>query len=294
MFSSRTVYNSEHLHNPSAINKSNSRASVSKYPPTLKNVTVSSKSYADTVKASSSNKFNPKSSVSCSKSSVSQGPAVSFGPSIKSSVKPTVSYKHSNGPRSPTDSQGAKSAESRVPIASSMHTAASKKINNNSVKNISKSKCYEETIVYDILDEKVSLPYIKVSTSHCKAPLRFLIDSGSSICLIRESSLSPKPQLENHIIKFKGINDVDSYAKTKGKFILSINLKDNDVLPFYFHVIGDDINLPYDGIIGTSFMKAYKVNVLYSKSRLEISDDPSRYFNMIMTRPSYTVPAHCH
>lgn len=324
MFSSKTVYNSKCIDNLNVLNKCNAKASVSKCPTVSKDAPASSKLYADVVKNSPSKKSCFKSSESCSKSSEScskssescskssaQGPAVSFDPS--------VSYKASNGPRSCPVLRVYRSAESRSPNVLPRQVTASENINNivkkypkpaesrspdvlsrrtavsekikNTVINNSKSSSYEETIVYDILDEKVSLPYIMVSTSHSKTPLRFLVDSGSSICLIRESSLTPKPNLENHIIKFKGINDVDTYAKTKGKFILSINLKENDNLPFYFHVIGNDINLPYDGIIGTSFMKAYKVNVLYSKSRLEISDDPNRYFNMIMTRPSYTVPA---
>lgn len=150
--------------------------------------------------------------------------------------------------------------------------------------------------VYDISQSKISLlPFIEVKTSHSERPLKFLIDTGSSICLVKKSSLSKEPILESDIVKFKGINDVGSFAETKGRFTLSIQHENATAsFPFHFHVVSN-VNLDYDGIIGTNFLSTYKASILYTDSKLQLITENPFYFELkIPSQMVYTIPARCN
>lgn len=151
-------------------------------------------------------------------------------------------------------------------------------------------------MVYDISqNKKTSLPYIEVHTSHSQSPLKFLVDTGSSICLVKGSSLSKEPMCDSHTVKFKGINDLGSHAETKGRFILSIfnSPQTEEVsIPFYFHVVSN-VNLDYDGIIGTNFLSIHKASILYSDSKLkcEVPTGTTVHFELKTYDQTYVIPA---
>lgn len=144
--------------------------------------------------------------------------------------------------------------------------------------------------VYDISQNKrTSLPFIEVKTSHSKNSLKLLVDTGSSICLVKDTCLSEIPSLDSEKVKFKGINDIESFSVTKGRFILSIIHDNNNEFPFHFHVV-DKINLDYEGIVGTDFLTKYCASICYKTSQLQIPNDPPVNFKL-NRKISYIIPA---
>lgn len=71
-----------------------------------------------------------------------------------------------------------------------------------------KIKISSEIPLYEITSplKKISLPCIYIKTSLSVHPLRFLLDTGASISLVKKSSLNKIPELSNEIVKIKGIN----------------------------------------------------------------------------------------
>lgn len=171
----------------------------------------------------------------------------------------------------------------------------SNKVITNSMENNNPANCVLDyfsqktdnySFIYDVFpNSSSSLPYIVVKTSHTKESIRLLVDSGSSICIIKNQCLSEPPTVENDILKFKGINDIDTFSETKGKFTLSLELENEVKVPYYFHIV-DKINLEYDGILGSNFLEWYKASISYGTSKLIIQDNPLYYFNL-KTTPLY-------
>lgn len=132
----------------------------------------------------------------------------------------------------------------------------------------------EKIVTINNINNKVSLPHVYLKTNFNEKPLCFLIDTGSTISIVKLSSLSNQPVLGPEIIKLKGLSDNDSYCESIGsielKFQHRISDKNKIVFDFMFHAIDDTINLIYDGIIGSDFIQYFKIDVQYSTNTLNL------------------------
>lgn len=129
------------------------------------------------------------------------------------------------------------------------------------------------------------LPHVLVDTQASDIPLSLLVDSGSAICLLKESSVQIDQKLIKESIKLKGIDPSDETTHTEGHFQLKLKF-DNKPIPFKFHVVRD-INLPYDGIIGTDFLTAFGCKIDYTHDILKIGKlDIKLHFS----EPFYVIP----
>lgn len=120
----------------------------------------------------------------------------------------------------------------------------------------------------------ISLPHVYLKSNYNDEPLCFLIDTGSTISIVKYSSLHNKPVLDPEIIKLKGLSDNDSYCEYLGsirlKFDYRVSSKSKILFDYVFHAINDTINLNYDGIIGSDFIQYFKIDIQYSKNILNL------------------------
>ena len=155
--------------------------------------------------------------------------------------------------------------------------AKSKEIPNNST-----------TTIYEITCDplKKSLPHITTKTSVSNKPLSFLIDTGSSISLIKRSSMQSCPSLDKTILRLKGVdNNTDTFS-TLGKFKLNISLPEEN-LYFPFHVV-EKIHLSYDGIIGNDMLNNYHGKIDYNKNELDLNKN---IIKLKFSEPTYNIAA---
>ncbi|KAH9638024.1 hypothetical protein HF086_014885 [Spodoptera exigua] len=128
-------------------------------------------------------------------------------------------------------------------------------------------------------------PHVLVESSVSEIPLSLLVDSGSSISLLKQSSIEKQPKLINEKIQLKGIDMAEDCIKSQGHFKLQIKLPKSSV-SHQFHVI-ERINLPYDGIIGSDFLNAHNCNINYTKNLLQIG---GLSLKLHFHDPTYLVP----
>ncbi|CAH3988163.1 unnamed protein product [Pieris brassicae] len=113
------------------------------------------------------------------------------------------------------------------------------------------------------------LPFVEVQTSVSTKLLKLLVDSGASICLIKKSSIT-----------FSGIGTADKPMRSFGRIPIEFNS-----LKYPFHII-DNINFPYDGIIGNDFLSDNYSNIVFKNESLTISQvELALKFN----EPIYTI-----
>ena len=83
--------------------------------------------------------------------------------------------------------------------------------------------------------------------------LKFLIDTGAEISVIKGSSLNPGVNYQLHKgVDIKGISD--AVLKTEGIIELKL-LTDTHETVHAFHVLGEPSALQYDGIVGKDFLE---------------------------------------
>lgn len=138
---------------------------------------------------------------------------------------------------------------------------------------------------------KISLPHVLLKTNMNNKPLRFLIDTGSTISIVKLSSLLNQPVLGPDIITIKGISDNDSTCESLGSielgFEYQISSTSKIMFGFMFHAISDTINLYYDGIIGSDFIQNFKIDIQYSTNSLNLQ---SYLIPICFSKPSYIIP----
>ncbi|CAH4023818.1 unnamed protein product [Pieris brassicae] len=124
------------------------------------------------------------------------------------------------------------------------------------------------------------LPFVEVQTSVSTKLLKLLVDSGASISLIKKSSIRNMPEIDEHTITFSGIGTADKPMRSFGRIPIEFNS------PRYrFHII-DNINFPYDGIIGNDFLSDNYSNIDFKNESLTISQvELALKFN----EPIYTI-----
>ena len=95
-------------------------------------------------------------------------------------------------------------------------------------------------------------------------PLKFLLDTGASVNLIKRSEVSPYINIDkNSIIILKGITPES--LNTLGKVI--INFFDTNA---EFHLVEDNFPIEEAGILGNDFFRKNNARINYSENYLEI------------------------
>ncbi|CAH4023826.1 unnamed protein product [Pieris brassicae] len=124
------------------------------------------------------------------------------------------------------------------------------------------------------------LPFVEVQTSVSTKLLKLLVDSGASISLIKKLSIQNMPEIDEHTITFSGIGTADKPMRSFGRIPIEFNS-----LRYRFHII-DNINFPYDGIIGNDFLSDNYSNIDFKNESLTISQvELALKFN----EPIYTI-----
>jgi len=87
--------------------------------------------------------------------------------------------------------------------------------------------------------------------------LKFLIDTGAEISIIRSSSLTPGVSYQLHEgVDIKGISN--TVMRTEGTIDLKLFTDTHETM-HTFHVLGEDSEMHYDAILGKDFWKREKV-----------------------------------
>ncbi|CAH4030463.1 unnamed protein product [Pieris brassicae] len=130
---------------------------------------------------------------------------------------------------------------------------------------------------YEILSDpsKTLLPHVLVDSSVSDIPLSLLVDSGSSISLLKNISIQKQPRIIKESIQIKGIDSSDEAINTAGHFQLKLKIS-NSTLTHKFHIV-NNINLPYDGIIGSDMLNALSCKIDYTKDLLYIDHKPLKW-----------------
>ncbi|CAH4030924.1 unnamed protein product [Pieris brassicae] len=88
------------------------------------------------------------------------------------------------------------------------------------------------------------------------------------------------PEIDEHTITFSGIETADKPMRSFGRIPIEFNS-----LKYRFHII-DNINFPYDGIIGNDFLSDNYSNIDFKNESLTISQvELALKFN----EPIYTI-----
>lgn len=149
----------------------------------------------------------------------------------------------------------------------------------------------EKTFTINYVNDRVSLPHVYLKTNYNDKPLCFLIDTGSTISIVKHSSLHNKPVLGTEIIKLKGLSDNDSYCESLGSIRVSfdyrVSSKSKIKFDYLFHAIDDTIHLHYDGIIGSDFIQHFKIDIQYSTKTLSLE---GYEIPIYCSKPSYVIP----
>lgn len=120
-----------------------------------------------------------------------------------------------------------------------------------------------------------------MQTSVSSKPLKLLVDSGASICVVNVKSIKIMPEIMKHIISISGITPNNS-MKTLGHIPIYY-----ESLNHNFHVVILEDFL-YDGIVGNDFLSKFNCKIDYTQNNILISDKVKLTLNF--TEPIYTIP----
>jgi hypothetical protein len=91
--------------------------------------------------------------------------------------------------------------------------------------------------------------------------MRFLLVSGANLCLCKHGSIREGTVYNSaKSVKVKGISNV--IENTLGEIELELSTGDHET-EHKFQVVGDGINIPYDGILGKDFFEDKKAKIDY-------------------------------
>ena len=115
--------------------------------------------------------------------------------------------------------------------------------------------------------------------------MSLLIDTGASICLLKKSVLINDIKIYPTDIFIKGIDSKDGDTlKSLGFVNLKLKFGENYIMHKFY--IFDDLQLPYDGIIGTDLFIAYNCKLNYNTNSLEIKNYKTK---LLFNEPSYII-----
>ncbi|CAK1542644.1 unnamed protein product [Leptosia nina] len=127
-----------------------------------------------------------------------------------------------------------------------------------------------ESNVFEITNNPaiMLLPHVLVESTVSDIPLSLLVDSGSSVSLLKITCIERLPKLNKEKNQLKGIDSSEEPIQTRGHFQLKLRLPKSSI-SHQFHVI-DKIHLPYDGIIGSDMLNAHSCNIDITNNALHI------------------------
>lgn len=102
--------------------------------------------------------------------------------------------------------------------------------------------------------------YANIQLNISNSPLKFLVDSGAAISIIKENFLKHNVEInQNNRCNIVGIsnNKSESFGTVKAEINL-INISNKHV----FHVVPQDFSIPCDGILGLDFFQKYKCEIV--------------------------------
>ncbi|CAH4026735.1 unnamed protein product [Pieris brassicae] len=234
-----------------------------------------------------------KSSVSVQQSKTSDLPITKSSVSVQQSktsdlpiTKSSVSVQQSKTSDLPTTKSSVSVQQSKtsdLPITKSSVSVQQSKTSDLPINksSVSAQECTtnlpKPTRSYEILSDpsKTLLPHVLVDSSVSDIPLSLLVDSGSSISLLKNISIQKQPRIIKESIQIKGIDSSDEAINT-AKIQLKLKIS-NSTLTHKFHIV-NNINLPYDGIIGSDMLNALSCKIDYTKDLLYI-EHPSNIPN---------------
>jgi hypothetical protein len=96
--------------------------------------------------------------------------------------------------------------------------------------------------------------------------MRFLIDTGAELCLCKYSSIKEGISYDTRkTLNVKGISD--SIIKTLGELNIGLCTKGHK-MEHPFQIVGDGIDIPYDGILGKDFFERKGAKIDYSQRQV--------------------------
>lgn len=119
------------------------------------------------------------------------------------------------------------------------------------------------------------------TSDHCYITLyyqdiefRFLIDTGASSSLIKLEKLKLTKSKYNptEILTLNGLS-ANTPVKTIGSIVLNTRIH-NKFLDIKFHIVKQESNIPFDGLIGQDFLKQEGAEINYSQGFLKIKSLP--------------------
>ena len=118
---------------------------------------------------------------------------------------------------------------------------------------------------------KSRLDTVTIRTNSSKTgKLKFLIDTGAEISVLKESSIHLGINYDSTKgINIKGISD--SFFKTKGTIALTLFTQTHEAT-HVFHVVGSNFGCQYDGILGQDFWKLHRATINYCDCIITMSD----------------------
>lgn len=130
---------------------------------------------------------------------------------------------------------------------------------NNCPQIIESNKQTDAKLVYSMnVDQATN--YIEIRTNVSNHPLRFFIDTGSDVSLIKKETVNQSCIDHARTIRIKGITngEVNSIGTLKMSF-----QKDYVTYPFQLDVVDNDFPIATDGIIGRNFLDWYGIVLNY-------------------------------
>jgi len=118
---------------------------------------------------------------------------------------------------------------------------------------------------------KSELDTVTVRTDSSKTgQLKFLIDTGAEISVVKDSSLNKEIIYElTEGISIKGISG--SFLKTEGTARLKLFTETHET-EHVFHVMGSGFSCQYDGILGQEFWRKYRATINYCDRTITMND----------------------
>lgn len=115
-------------------------------------------------------------------------------------------------------------------------------------------------------------PENEVIDVHCmegeKQRLRFLIDTGSQLCMIKLSSVKPGIKFDPEgKMRIKGISS--EITETLGSVVLNLQVG-NLRMKHRFQLVPENLDIPYDGLVGSDLWKRYRAIVDYEKREVKV------------------------
>ena len=107
--------------------------------------------------------------------------------------------------------------------------------------------------------------------------LKFLIDNGAEISVVKDSSLNQEIIYEStEGISIKGISD--SFLKTEGTAMLKLFTETHETT-HVFHVMGSGFCCQYDGILGQDFWENYRATINYCDRTISMNEVTMNFDN---------------